>query len=111
MNSGFRVRAVGLDSNLSARQANRFVTERIDGHRDKSNADLFSRRKQHIHFAGWRAIIHLLSEINERVGIFAHRTDDHDDLLAFLVGANRFTSGGQNLFAVGDTRPAEFLNN
>jgi hypothetical protein len=40
----------------------------------------------------------------------AHGTDDHYDLISILLGANGSPGGDTNLFRIGDTRAAEFLN-
>ena len=45
------------------------------------------------------------------IGLVAHGADDHHDLVALLLRANRFTGGGENLLAVGNAGAAEFLNN
>ena len=55
----------------------------------------------------------LLGERNENevVGRFTHRTDDDNDLMSVLGGADGFSSGTENFLSVGDAGSAEFLNN
>ena len=52
----------------------------------------------------------LLGQVDQDIGLVAHRAHDHHDLVAILLGANRPAGGGSNLFRIGDTRAAEFLN-
>ncbi len=110
MNASLRVRAVGFDSDLTARQADRFVAHRINCHCHQCNTDLLAGRQQHVHFASRRFLVHLTSQFNQPVGVLAHRTDNHDDLMALLPSSNRFSSGRKNFFTVGDAGATKFLN-
>ena len=57
-----------------------------------------------------RAVVDLVSEVDQSVGVVTHRTDDHHNLIALLLGANGLSGSGQNFLRIGDTGPAEFLN-
>ena len=52
----------------------------------------------------------LLGEVDEIVGLVAHRADDHHHLIALLLGANRLAGPPQDLLRIGDAGAAEFLN-
>ncbi len=111
MNAGLGVRAVGADADLCTGEADGFGTERLDGHRHQRHADLLAGRKEHVHFAGVGAIGDLPGQIDQMIGLMAHRADDHHDLVALLLGANRFAGGGENFLAIGNAGAAEFLDN
>jgi hypothetical protein len=82
----------------------------MNGHRHQCHTHLLAGREQHVHLARRRVIGNLLCQIDERVSLMPHRTDDHHDLLAILLGTNRPPRSHTNLFRIGDTRAAEFLN-
>ena len=94
----------------AAGEAHRLVPERMDRHRHQRDAHLLAGREQHVHLAGRRVVGDLLGEVDQVVGLVAHRADDHHDLVAVLLGANRPPGGRLNLFRIGDARAAEFLN-
>ena len=51
LNARLRVRAVGLDADLGTGEADRFVAERVNGHRHQRHAHLLAGRQQHVHLA------------------------------------------------------------
>ena len=60
--------------------------------------------------AGRRIVADLLRQVHEHIGLVAHGADDHDDLVTILLGANSAPGRDTNLFRIGDTGAAEFLN-
>ena len=110
LDAGLGVRAVGADADLAAGEADRLGAERMDRHRHQRDAHLLAGREEHVHLAGRRVVGDLLGQVDEHVGLVAHRADDHHDLVAVLLGTNRPPRRGANLLRIGDTRAAEFLN-
>ena len=102
--------AVGDDADLRPRQTDRLVPQRMDRHGHQRHADLFAGRQEHVHLPGRRLIGDLPGQVDQQVGIIAHGTDDHDDLVAFLLGPNGLSGCRENLLAVGDAGPTEFLD-
>jgi len=47
---------------------------------------------------------------HERIGIFAHRADDHDDLIALLLSMQGTPRGSADFLSIGNTGAAEFLD-
>ena len=76
----------------------------------KRDADLLAGGQQHVHLAGRRPVGDLLGQRDQLVGRVPPRRDDHQHLLAPLVGLDRPPRRGQDLVRIGDARPAEFLH-
>ena len=110
LNAGLRVRAVGADADLAAREAHGLGPQRMDRHRHQRDAHLLAGREEHVHLAAGRVVGDLLGEVDEHVGLMPHRADDHHDLVAILLRTNGPPSRHTNLFRISDTRAAEFLN-
>ena len=111
LNAGLGVRAVGADADLRAGEAHGLGPERMNRHRHQRDAHLLAGREEHIHLAAGRVVGDLLREVDQHIGLMPHRADDHHDLVAILLRANRPPRRHTNLFRIGDTRAAEFLNN
>ncbi len=84
--------------------------QRVDGHRHQGHAHLLAGREQHVHLAGGGRSVISRGQVDEDVGVVAHRADDHHHLVALLLRANRLARGGEDLLGVGDAGAAEFLN-
>ena len=54
LDAGLGVAAVGHNADLSPRHADRFVPQRVDGHRHQGHGHLLAGREQHIHLPGRR---------------------------------------------------------
>ena len=106
----FRVDAVGDDADLRPGQTDGLVAQRVDGHGHERHAHLLTGREQHVHFAGGRLVGDLTGQIDQPIGVFAHCADDHDDLVAFLLGTNGLSRRGEDLLAVGHAGAAELLD-
>ena len=78
-----------LDADLAAGEADRLVAQRVDRHRHQRDAHLLAGREEHVHLAGRRVVGDLLGQVDQDVGLLAHRADDHHDLVALLLGTNR----------------------
>ena len=60
--------------------------ERLDGHRDQRVGDALTRGEQHVHFARGRGRADLSGQVEQVIGGVAHGGDDHDDVVALLLG-------------------------
>ena len=98
-----------MDTHLSTSQTDRLVTERMDGHRHQSNAHLFTRGKQHVHFTSRWSIVDLIGQVDQQVGVVAHSANHDDDLIAALLSTNCLTSCRQNLLWIRDARTTKLL--
>ena len=59
--------------------------------------------------AGGSSVI-CLARSTSTIGVLAHRADDHDDLVAFQLGADGLSGRGEDLLAVGHAGAAELLD-
>ena len=59
--------------------------------------------------AAGRSVI-CVRQIDQLVGAVAHGADDHHDLIALLLRADRLAGGREDLLAVGHAGAAEFLH-
>ena len=107
---GFRVSAVGDDADLRPGQADRLVPQRMDRHRHQRDAHLLAGRKQHVHLAGGRLVGDLFGQVDQQVGVLAHRADDHHHLMALLLGTDGLSRRGEDLLAVGNAGAAKLLD-
>ena len=82
----------------------------VDRHRHQGDADLLAGREEHVHLAGRGPLVDLLGQDDQLVGRVPPGRDDHQDLLAPLVGRDRPAGRGQDLLRIGDARPAELLH-
>ena len=105
------MRAVSADTNLRASEAYGLGPERMDRHRHQRDAHLLPGREKHIHLAAGWVVGDLLGEVYQHIRLMTHRAYDHHNLIAVLLRANRPPRCHTNLFCVGDTGAAEFLNN
>ena len=87
------------------------AAQRMNRHRHQRDAHLLAGREEHVHLAGRRVVGDLLRQVHQHVGLMAHRADDHHDLVAILLARIARRAAATNLFRIGDTRAAEFLNN
>ena len=110
MNAGFGVGAVRFDTDLATGQANGFESHGVDCHRHEGHTDLFASGQQHIHLACRRFFVDLFGQLDQRVGVLAHGTDDHDHLVSLLVGSDSLASCGKDFFTVCDTGTAKLLD-
>ena len=100
-----------LNPDLRAREADRLVAEsEWSRHGHERHAHLFARGEEHVHFARWRFLVDLSSQIDQHVGVLAHGADHHHDLVALILRANRSTGRGQDLGAVCQAGSAKFLD-
>ena len=95
---------------ICAGQADRLVAQRRDRHRHQRHAHLLAGRQQHVHFAGGRLVGDFLGQVDQQIGVLAHGADDHDDLVAFQLGANGFSGRGEDLLAIGHAGAAKLLD-
>ena len=77
MDAGLGVRAVGLDADLGAGQADRLVPQRMNGHRHQRHAHLLAGRKQHVQLAGRGAFANFMGQGEQHVGILPHLRHHH----------------------------------
>ena len=104
------MRRVGADADLGSGEAHRLAASRLNRHRKQRHAHLLSRREEHVHLTGAGAIGDLLGQIDENVGLVAHRAHHHDNLIASLVAGDRLAGRRLNLLRVGHARAAKFLH-
>jgi len=65
-----------------AEQRTCLAAELLDRHRGERRGDLLSRRRDCVHLARVRKRRHLMSKPQQAIGLAAHRTHDHDDVIA-----------------------------
>ncbi|CAI8162510.1 MAG: Uncharacterised protein [Prochlorococcus marinus str. MIT 9215] len=82
----------------------------MEGHRQQSNRDLFTRGQQHVHFPLWWIAADRLGKTGEFVSGVAHGRD-HDHQVMPLVFAGRNLLGyGLDALHTSDGSAAEFLH-
>ena len=91
--AGLAVRAVRLNADLRAGEADGFFAEFVDGHRGEGDGDLLAGGEEHVHFARRGRGRDLGSFGNEVVRGAALSGDDDDDLIAGMFGADGFAGG------------------
>jgi hypothetical protein len=104
------VRTVGDNADLGAGEADGAFAERLNGHRHEGDGNLLAGGQKHVHFAGGRRVAQFAGQFDQLVGGIAARADDHDDLTAFLLGADGFARGRHDAFRVFEAGAAEFLH-
>ena len=107
---GLGVKAVGHQSDLGAREADRRHAQALDGHRHQGDADLLAGREQHVHLAGGRVFGDLLGQRDQFVGRVPAGRDDDQNLIAALMGLDRPPRRRQDLVGIRDAGPTKFLN-
>ena len=80
-----RVRRVGDDSRLRARERDRLVPEVLDRHLAERAGDALADRDQHVHGPRFRPPGDAVGQLDELVGRVAHRREDGDHATAFLL--------------------------
>src|SRR5262249_45000363 len=88
LDAGLGVEAVGDDADLGAGEADGLFTERLDGHGHEGDGDLLASGQQHVHFTGGRLVADFLGQLDQFVGGVAARTNDDDDMIAGMLGAD-----------------------
>ena len=58
----------------------------------------------------FRPVGDLVGQVDQFIGAVAHRADDHHDLIALLLRADRLAGGREDLLAVGHTGSTELLH-
>ena len=107
---GFAVGAGGDDAGLRAGERAGLRAERLDGHRDQRVGDPLAGGQQHVQLARRRRRAHLLGQVQQVVGGVAHRGDDHDDVVALLLGLDDAFGDATDPVGVGHRGSAVFLH-
>ena len=102
-----RVRGVGDDAGLRARERDRLAAEVVDRHRAERARDALAGREQHVHLARLRLGRDLARHLHELVGGRAARRQHGDDAVALLLRAHDPPRRAYDLLGVGDGRAAE----
>ncbi len=106
---GVAVRAGGDHAGLRAGEGPRLGAERVDGHGDQGVGDALARGQQHVHFARRRCRADLAGEVQQVVGGVTHRGDDHDDVVACLLGLDDALGDAADPVGVGHRRSTVLL--
>ncbi len=104
------VRGVGDDARLAASERARLVAHARDRHREQRHRDALPGGQQHVELAHRRQRAHLAGEVDQLVGRVAHRRDDHDDVVAGLLGLDDAAGDPLDRFGVGDGRATVLLH-
>ena len=83
-----RVRGVGHDAGLRARQRDRLAAEVVERHRAQRARDPLAGREQHVHLARVRLGRDLLRHLDQLVGRRAARRQHRDDASALVARAH-----------------------
>ena len=103
-----RVRRVGDDPGLRARQRDRLVAEILDRHLREGAGDALADGDEHVHRARLRALRETLcARCDELVGRVAHRREHADDAVALLARGDEPPDDAQQPLDVAHRRAAE----
>ena len=71
---------------------------------------MLSGRKQRVHFPRRWPRVNLVSQLDQRIGVLAHRADHHHHLVACLLRGDSLPGCRENLVGIRQAGAAEFLD-
>jgi hypothetical protein len=79
-------------------------------HAHQRHGNALTGGQQHVNFAWWSIRAHIIGQTKEIVGEFAHRRDNHHDVVTRAAGPRDVIGDGAYAFGIADRRSTELLN-